>query len=48
MVTPAAKEAAGRRELAIRLLEAMKRERRAQWMASWARRLLSHDRVKID
>ena len=43
LVTPAAKEAAGRRELAMRLSEAMKRERRAQWMASlagpgWARR----------
>ena len=30
LVTPAAKEAAGRRELAMRLSEAMKRERRAQ------------------
>ena len=43
LVTPAAKEAAGRRELAMRMAEAMKRERRAQWMASlagpgWARR----------
>ena len=31
-----AKKAAGRRELAMRLSEAMKRERRAQWMASLA------------
>ena len=43
LVTPAAKEAAGRRELAMRMAEALKRERRAQWMASlagpgWARR----------
>ena len=34
LVTPAAKEAAGRRELAMRIAEVLKRERRAQWMAS--------------
>ena len=49
-MTPAAKEAAGRRELAMRLSEAMKRERRAQWMASlagpgWARRGNCHTMV---
>ena len=45
LVTPAAKEAAGRRELAMRMAKALKRESRAQWMASlagprpgWARR----------
>ena len=32
LVTPAAKEAAGRRELAMRLSEAMNRERMAQWI----------------
>ena len=43
LILPAAKEAAGRRAVAMRLEEEMRRERRAQWMASlsgpgWARR----------
>ena len=43
LITPAAKEAAGRRVVAMRHEEEMRRERRAQWMASlagpgWARR----------
>ena len=43
LITPAAKEAAGRRVVAMRREEEMRRERRAQWMASlggpgWARR----------
>ena len=42
LILPAAKEAAGRRAVAMRLEEEMRRERRAQWMASlagpgWAR-----------
>ena len=42
LISPAAKEAAGRRAVAMRLEEEMRRERRAQWMASlagpgWAR-----------
>ena len=42
LITPAAREAAGRRVVAMRLEEEMRRERRAQWMASlaapgWAR-----------
>ena len=42
LITPAAREAAGRREVALRPVEEMRRERRAQWMASlagpgWAR-----------
>ena len=40
---PAAREAVGRRQLAMRLQEEMRREKKAQWMAShqwpgWARR----------
>ena len=43
LITPAAKDAAGRREVAMRLETEMRRERKAQWMASlagpgWARR----------
>ena len=43
LISPAAKEAAGRRAVAMRLEEEMRRERRALWMASlaapgWARR----------
>ena len=43
LISPAAREAAGRRVVAMRLEEEMRRERRAQWMASlagpgWARR----------
>ena len=43
LITPAAKDAAGRREVAMRLEGEMRRERKAQWMASlagpgWARR----------
>ena len=43
LISPAAKEAAGRRAVAMRLEEEMRRERRAQWMASlagpgWARK----------
>ena len=43
LITPAAREAAGRRVVAMRHEEEMRRERRAQWMASlagpgWARR----------
>ena len=42
LITPAAREAAGRRVVAMRREEEMRRERRAQWMASlsgpgWAR-----------
>ena len=42
LITPAAREAAGRRMVAMRREEEMRRERRAQWMASlsgpgWAR-----------
>ena len=42
LITPAAREVAGRREVAMRQVEEMRRERRAQWMASlsgpgWAR-----------
>ena len=50
LITPAAREAAGRREVAMRQVEEMRRERRAQWMASlsgpgWARRGNCHTRV---
>ena len=50
LVTPAAREAAGRREVAMRQVEEMRREGRAQWMASlagpgWARRGNCHTRV---
>ena len=50
LITPAAREAAGRREVAMRLVEEMRRERRAQWMASlsgpgWARQGNCHTRV---
>jgi hypothetical protein len=43
LITPAAKDAAGRRQVAMRLQEELRRERKAQWMASlqgpgWARR----------
>ena len=43
LITPAAREAAARRAVAMRMEEEMRRERRAQWMASlagpgWARR----------
>ena len=43
LITPAAKDAAARREVAMRLEAEMRRERKAQWMASlagpgWARR----------
>ena len=45
-----AKEAAERRAVAMRQVEEMRRERRAQWMASlagpgWARRGNCHTRV---
>ena len=50
LITPAAREAAGRREVAMRQVEEMRRERRAQWMASlsgpgWARRGNCHTGV---
>ena len=50
LITPAAKEAAERRAVAMRQGEEMRRERRAQWMASlagpgWARRGNCHTRV---
>ena len=50
LITPAAKEAAERRAVAMRQVEEMRRERRAQWMASlagpgWARRGNCHTRV---
>ena len=50
LITPAAREAAGRRAVAMRQVEEMRRERRAQWMASlagpgWARRGNCHTRV---
>ena len=43
LISPAARDAAGRRQVAMRLEGEMRRERRAQWMASlhgpgWARR----------
>ena len=43
LITPAAREAAARRAVAMRMEEEMRRDRRAQWMASlagqgWARR----------
>ena len=43
LIAPAAKEAAARRAVAMRMEEEMRRDRRAQWMASlagqgWARR----------
>ena len=43
LITPAAKEAAARRTVAMRMEEEMRRDREAQWMASlaslgWARR----------
>ena len=46
-ITPAAREAARRRQVAMRLEEQMREERRAQWMASlqgpgWARRGRCH------
>ena len=34
LITPAAREAARRRQVAMRLEEQMREERRAQWMAS--------------
>ena len=47
LITPAAREAARRRQVAMRLEEQMREERRAQWMASlqgpgWARRGRCH------
>ena len=43
LITPAAREATARRAVAMRMEEEMKRDRRAQWMASlagpgWAKR----------
>ena len=47
LITPAAKEAARRRQVAMRMEAQMKEERKAQWMASlrgpgWARRGRCH------
>ena len=47
LITPAARDAARRRQVAMRMEEQMRKERRAQWMASlqgpgWARRGRCH------
>ena len=47
LITPAAREAARRRQVAMRMEAQMKEERKAQWMASlrgpgWARRGRCH------
>ena len=47
LIAPAARDAARRRQVAMRMEEQMRKERRAQWMASlqgpgWARRGRCH------
>ena len=52
LISPAARDAARRRQVAMRLEEEMRKERRSQWMASlhgpgWARRGNCHSLVQM-